>query len=454
MENTVLAYLRENAMLSPGDDVTVALSGGADSVALLAVLRALRRTLEITLRAAHFHHGLRGAEADRDEAFCRALCAEWEIPFTCGRGDAAAEAARTGESLETAARSLRYAFLEQNAPGKLATAHNADDNAETLLLHLIRGAGPRGFCGIPPVRGRIIRPLLCVTRSEILQYLAQHGIPHVEDSTNTDDGCLRNRVRHRLMPLLRAENPSFTQAANRAMRLARAEDAYLSRLAAEAAARCAVPGGYSAEALLRLEPVLRRRVLLSALHTLELASPSEADVLRLEALLRSRNPSAALTLPGGIRVCRSYDVLLLHPQEPAPELPPCALNVPGETQLPGGAGVIRCTVTKNSDFDHKNLNIFAVNYAMITERGWTARSRRSGDRLTLSGGTGTVKSLMIDRKIPRALRGRLPVLLCGERLIAVFGLGLDPAYRAAPGERALLFQFEASPDAGQRGKGE
>lgn len=438
----VLDAIRAEGLIVPGDDVTAALSGGTDSVALLALLRELRAELGFTLRAAHFHHGIRGAEADRDEAFSRDLCAQWAIPLTVGRGDAPAYAAEHGMSLETAARTLRYDYLDRTAPGKLATAHTADDNAETLLLHLIRGTGPRGLGGISPKRGKLIRPLLGFEKRELLDYLTQNGIPHVEDSTNEADDGLRNRVRHRVMPLLTAENPRFTAAVGRAMRLSRAEDAYLSRLAAEAAGACRLETGWSCAALLDLDPVLRRRVLLSLLEELGLESPAASNVADLEALLRSPKPSAALILPGGVRVCRSYNALLPHPTESRPELPVCTLRVPGETVLPGQAGKITCFVTKSSDFSQKNVSTFRVKYDMITTRGWTVRARRPGDRLRQSGGTKAVKALMIDRKLPVSLRGRLPVLLWEDRLIGVFGLGMDPAFAASPGEDALLFQFE------------
>ena len=270
MEQKVLQYLRENDLLRGGDDVTVALSGGADSAALLWCLRKLAPALGIRLRAAHFHHGLRGPEADRDAEFCRELCARWEIPFLLGRGDAAAEAAKTGRSLEEAARVLRYAFLEQNAPGLIATAHNADDNVETLLMHLLRGTGPRGLGGIPPRRGRVIRPLLSCTRAEILALLDREGLPHVEDSSNAGDDCLRNRLRHRVIPLLRRENPKLAGTVGRTAALVRAEDACLSRLAAEAAEGCRAGEGWSVSGLLALDPVLRSRILSSVLWDLGL----------------------------------------------------------------------------------------------------------------------------------------------------------------------------------------
>ena len=442
-ERKVLAWLEETGMLPAGSVVTAALSGGTDSVALLALLRALAPELGIEVRAAHFHHGLRGAEADRDEAFCRELCAGWEIPFCAGRGDAAAHAAAEKMSLEEAARALRYAFLEEVSPGLIATAHNLDDNAETMLLHLLRGTGPRGLGGIPPIRGRIVRPVLCLTRQELGDYLEALGIPHVEDSTNAADDCLRNRLRHRVLPLLRQENPRLSAALGRTAALLRAEDDYLSRLASEAEARCRAGEGWSCAALLALDPVLRRRILTARLRALGLEDPSAVYVKALEDLLSS-GPSARLCLPGGRVARREYDLLLFPPAPAAPgdwELP---LAVPGVTDLPGDLGRIVCSVTKNSNFSKKNLTTFVFRCDMITSGGLRVRTRRSGDRLTLSGGTKPLKDLMIDRKLPAAGRDRLPVVTLSGRPVAVFGVGADPSVVPAPqeGGDVLLLCFE------------
>ena len=440
MEEKVFRYIRENALLEAGDDVTVALSGGADSVALLRVLRVLAPRLGITLRAAHFHHGIRGAEADRDAAFCRALCAGWEIPFSLGRGDAPARAKQSGESLEEAARILRYEFLQQTAPGKIATAHNADDNAETLLLHLIRGTGPRGLGGIPPRRDRIVRPLLSCTRAEIEALLEREGLPHVEDGSNASDDCLRNRLRHRVLPLLRAENPGLARTLGRTAALVRAEDEYLSRLAAAAAAACKSEAGWSCRQLLALDPVLRRRVLLGMLRELGLENPSSVYVEALEELLRG-GPSAQLRLPGAVTAFREYDSLRFGPAKALPALPRTPLAIPGRTVLPGGMGEISCTVTKNSYFGKKNLTTFALKCDMISGREICVRGRAPGDRLTLPGGSRSLKALMIDRKLPARLRAAVPVLVAEDRPIAVFGVGADPAWTASPDEEALTVRY-------------
>ena len=445
MEQKVCRYIQSNQLLSAGDDVTVALSGGADSVALLWVLWALAPRLGICLRAAHFHHGLRGAEADRDAEFCRQLCAAWEIPFTLGRGDVKARAAETGESLEEAARVLRYGFLEQTAPGLIATAHNADDNAETLLLHLIRGTGPRGLGGIPPRRGRLIRPLLACSRAEIEALLDREGLAHVEDSSNGADDCLRNRLRHRVLPLLRQENPSLAQSLGRTMALVRQEDAFLSALAAEAERGARSGDGWSCRALLALDPVPRRRVLLGILGSLGLEDPAQVHVEALEALLET-GPSARLALPGGLEARREYDLLLAGPPAKAPApLSELTLELSGVTALPEGLGEIRCFVTKNLNFSQKKPTTFALKCDMIAPPEYKVRGRRPGDRLRLSGGSKALKDLMIDRKLPARLRDSIPVITLEDRPVAVFGVGAAPAQLAGPGECAVIVRWE-TPD--------
>ena len=440
MEDKVLRFIRDNGLIDPGDDVTVALSGGADSVALLWVLRALAPRLGLTLRAAHFHHGLRGAEADRDAEFCAALCADWAVPFSLGSGDVTARAAETGESLEEAARVLRYAYLQSVCPGKLATAHNADDNAETMLLHLLRGTGLRGLGGIPVRRGAVIRPLLACTRAEIEALLEREGLPHVEDGTNAADDCVRNRLRHRVLPLLRAENPNLSRTLGRTAALLREEDGFLSRLAARAAADCRREGGWSCKALLALEPVLRRRVLLAMLTELGLEDPAQVYVEALERLLTAA-PSAEAALPEGWIARRTYDLLGFSRGETPPVLQETPLRIPGVTALPEGMGSICCRVTKNLKNCKKNLTTFWVKYDMIATLELCVRGRRPGDRLTLSGGTKPLKALMIDRKIPARLRNAVPVLTAAGKPIAVFGVGANPAWLARDGEEAVVIEL-------------
>lgn len=189
-------------MLSRGDTVCCALSGGADSTALLLVLRELSERFGVRVTAAHVNHLLRGAESDGDEAFCRELCQRLDVPLAVFRRDAAAFACSLGVSVETGARELRYKIFDGLPADRIATAHNLGDNAETLLFRIARGTGLRGLCGIPPVRGKIIRPLLMCTRGEIEAFLGSRGQTFVTDSTNLSDDYARNRIRHGVMPVL------------------------------------------------------------------------------------------------------------------------------------------------------------------------------------------------------------------------------------------------------------
>ena len=212
LERKLLRLAADYGMFPPSSHVLVACSGGGDSMCLLTLLWNLRHTLGITLSAAHFNHQLR-PEATEEAEFVHNWCAKLGIPCVIGSEAVAEKAAQTGRSLEDTARELRYAFLERTrhdlAAHRIATAHHAQDNSETLLLHLIRGSGLRGLGGIPPVRGNIVRPLLTAQRWEIHSYLTRHHIPYVEDASNQDIRYTRNFIRHEILPLLEQCNPNL-----------------------------------------------------------------------------------------------------------------------------------------------------------------------------------------------------------------------------------------------------
>ena len=207
------AFADQYQMLPQGSTVLCAVSGGKDSMALLSVLQTLAPERNLMIHAAHFNHQLRGEESQRDEDFVSKWCADHNIPLTIGSGDVAQAAQEQGKGIEETARAMRYGFLTETAQEvgaeKIATAHNADDNAETVLLHLVRGSGLDGLTGIPPVRGILIRPLLGVPRIDIEVYLAQENIPHVEDSSNQDTKFARNRIRQAILPVMKDLNPAF-----------------------------------------------------------------------------------------------------------------------------------------------------------------------------------------------------------------------------------------------------
>ena len=228
---------KERELLPRGTRLLCAVSGGADSMCLLHLMKSRAAELEIQVFAAHYEHGLRGEESLRDCAFVENWCREKGILCVSEHGDVRAYAREKGMGTEAAARELRYAFLQKTAEElgctRIATAHNAEDNAETLLLNLCRGSGAAGLRGIPPVRGNIIRPLLGCTRAEIEEYLRENHVPHVEDSSNAGDEYSRNLIRHRVTPALREINPAFSSAALRTAELMRRDEDCLSTMAEE-----------------------------------------------------------------------------------------------------------------------------------------------------------------------------------------------------------------------------
>ncbi len=417
MEAEVLRFVRAQDLLPPGSRVTCAVSGGADSMALLRCLLALREPLGLTVEAAHFNHLLRGEASDGDEAFVRDRCRAWGVPLRVGRGDAAAAAKAKGCSLETAARELRYAFLLE-ASGLIATAHQADDNAETVLMNLLRGAGARGLAGIPPRRDRIVRPLLCVTRADVLRYLRETGTPWREDASNAVDDCRRNRIRHHVLPLLRAENPGVSRAILTAGLHLRAEDEWMAEEAAAAEERARRPGGWDAAALRALPDALLRRVLLALLR-----AGGEADSTHTEAVLRllRAGTSGRTGLPGRrTAAVRGGLLRITGPDRPAP-LGIYPLRVPGRTEIPALSLTVDCFFLPPGEKFSKMSDTILLNYDMIGEN-LCVRGRRTGDAVTLPGGHRTLKRLMIDRNIPAEVRDRVPVLACEGRVLAVRGL--------------------------------
>ena len=297
MLNELLSQLRKFDMVSAGDSVICAVSGGADSMALLWGLYLLREKLDIRLQAAHFNHNLRGEESLRDEGFVREFCQRFDIPLTVGNGTITPGK----KGLEAAARTARYAFL-QTLPGKIATAHTADDNAETVLMHLVRGTGLKGLGGIAPVNGSLIRPMLTCTRQQVLAFLEEFSIPFVEDSSNDTDAFLRNRIRHHVMPLLKEENPQLPQNLSAMAMSLRQEEAALEQMAQYDT----LP---DVETLKKLHPAVRSRMLERFLEDSGVKEPERSHIALAQSLVFSENPSASGDFPGGVTVRRVYDRL-------------------------------------------------------------------------------------------------------------------------------------------------
>ena len=419
MLNKVGSFIRQYGLIAPGDHIICALSGGADSVALLFALYLLKDKLHIQLSAAHFNHGLRGEESDRDQKFAQALCDRLDIPIFVQSGKV--EAGDKG--LEAAARQARYAFFE-TLSGKIATAHTADDNAETVLLHLIRGTGLKGLGGIAPIRGRIIRPMLSVTRQEVLRFLQEYNLSWVEDSSNDTDDFLRNRLRHNVLPLLKAENPKIAENMSKtALRLRLDEEILNDVVAAQ------LP---DVHVLRQMQRPLRYRQLSAFLEEAGVKEPETDHILLLESLVFSDKPSASAQFPNGVVISREYDHLKV--QKEGFTLKPQTLPCPGTVVFPELQLRIVCTPADEAVLNYDQFTVYPCGELII-------RPRCAGDQLRLKGGTKRLKNLFIDKKIPASKRAQIPVIADSKGVLAVwrFGANLDRIHGTGT---PVLIRFE------------
>lgn len=283
-------------MLKKDDVVIVAVSGGADSIALLHAMYSLKQELGISVTACHVNHNLRGEESKRDEQFVRDFCSSRKIPVTFYSIDIKAD---KHESVEERARKMRYECFEKlcnEHDAKLATAHTASDNAETVFLNILRGTGTKGLCGIPPVRSNIIRPLIRCTREDIENYCTENRLEYVTDSTNLSDDYTRNKLRHRLIPLLQEFNPSLFEAVSRMTSAVYDDNALLERISADAKEKARTDDGYSCEKLAELERTVLCRVVSSVLSD----NGIEPSSLRINECVQ-----IILEKKGKINLCRN-----------------------------------------------------------------------------------------------------------------------------------------------------
>ena len=440
-------------LLASGDHVLVAVSGGADSMALLHALHSEAPSLGITLTVAHLDHRIRGRTGEEDAAFVTRFARKRGLDVITGRADVPRAAARKGMSLEMAARDARYRFLVRTArrvnATVIATAHHADDQAETVLLKLARGAGARGLAGIPrktSVHGYpLVRPLLDVTRHEIIAYLRSRKQAWREDETNGDDTFLRNRVRHQVLPFLETFlNPSIRQALRRTADVLGEEDGVLERAADEALSACLLNrrGRGVDIARLQVRPLaLRRRILRSWLVRSGVpAGTITFDLLeRIDETARGGSGRRQTPLPGGGRVVIEQGRLAVQRRTAAKDVGRSApfrqaLDIPGETLLPDPGLRIGATV-------HPGLHRpkpggagryparASISRAAVGRKRVYVRSWRPGDRMRPLGLAGTKKlqDIFMDEKVLVYCRARIPVFECGGEIVWI------PGYRVAQG---------------------
>ena len=425
--------------------ILVGLSGGADSTALLLFL--LESVGAERLAVLHVNHGIRGEEAARDEGFCRSLAEKERVPFAAAFRDIPAEAKQEGKSIEEAARDARYALYREYA-GKFgcryaALGHNQNDLAETFFFHLIRGAGLRGLSSIPAKRSEggitVIRPFLSTGREEIRRYLRERGRDWVEDSTNQDPSYTRNRIRQRILPEMEQINPRLTRETALLAEEIREEEAFLTELADEAFERVMRPEGLSAGELRAQAGPVRARILRRYLE--ESGAPWNREILRrAEALLApGASPSARTDLGNGKTLCRRYGVISLSGTQPASFSPVrIDLTKEGEYKVcPGLLARVRFGAFPGREEADRNTI-----YLKTKETEAILRPRRAGDEFAANGGSRTLKRLMIDRKIPRDERERIPVAEIGGKVAGVMGEGASRPFRAAAaGDETIMIVF-------------
>jgi len=416
---------------------------------------------------AHYNHELRGEESDRDETFVMDICEEHGIPFYSGRGNVANYAKKRGLGIEEAARDMRYDFFydlaEQLGAERIATAHTMDDNTETMIINLARGTGTNGMSGIPPIRDKVIRPLLHTSRAEIMAFISERGIAFVEDSTNSIDLYTRNMVRRNIIPKMNEINPRFNEAASTASILFRADEEFIADIAdlfllercmgltADASDLAILPFSVSSRVIRKIYnmgtqgdgntvfPTENKRAgTLSYNHV--------RDVL---ALCAGDNPSASISLPGMV-VYREYDRVIFDAEQKIynDEFAPVYLS-PGDSFIILGLGLkITCKSILYDDSMSKsgiNTSFTSFLFKSLDICGKIAvRPRREGDaiRLGAQSGTKTLKKLFIEKKIPVRKRAFVPVISDDEGVLGIYGLGAGVRAVPEPGEPATQIIFE------------
>ena len=416
--------------VSASDGVLVALSGGADSVALLLELLKLQRDgIVARVEAAHLHHGIRGSFADADAEFVRALCERLTVPLTSERIDVPEISKVTGESSELAARNARYAFLErvrtERSLDAIALGHHRDDQAETVLLHLLRGSGTDGLSGMRVRSGRLIRPLLQTDKAEIVSYLKAIGQDWCTDATNFETDATRNRIRLEVMPTLERINPAAKKALASAAAHVSEDADFLQTLALEAERTC----GTDREKLSALPRPVRMRVLRRLLPYTDFTS---ADLDRLDALLRGQTGDCATLKNGFVAWLDANDLRI-----GIPENEPYEIRLPKSGSVRLKNGTLRIEPVDRAVFPCKGNEAYVDADALIGDV--SVRPVRSGDRFTPLGmrGSKLLSDYLSDRKVPRFQRN-VPVV-CDERgIVFVVGFTVDERMRVTADSKHIL----------------
>ena len=419
MENKVLGAIKRFSLLEKGDVVTVALSGGADSVSLLYALLSVKDELGITVNAAHLNHSIRGDEAKRDQQFVTNLCEKLKVELFCEKRDVPAFAKENGLSLELAARKVRYEFLESVSQGKVATAHTASDNLETMIFNLTRGTSLKGLSGIPVKRGIYIRPLILCTRQNVEDYCKENEISFVTDSTNLSDDYSRNKIRHNVIPVLKEINCAAEESALRTS-FGIAEDiSYLESASQEILFKNFDDNGINLNDVEFIAPALFKRVIKRYFEIVFENITLENHHIN-EIYTACVNKSGKINLPSNL-----YAVIKNG-----------YLNFEDNTEKESVEFAVKIT-------ESENVNNLFSNNAIDCDKivgKWILRTRNEGDEIRLykRGVTKSLKKLFTESKIPNELRAKIPVIADEKGVIWVYGLGVSERTAVTKNTKKLL----------------
>lgn len=433
-----------------GKKILVALSGGADSVCLLRVLYALSKTMGFKVFALHVNHMIRGEEADRDEGFCVKLCKSQRIKLSVFREDIPALAKKNGESLELCARNYRYGVFhkhcKENGIDFIATAHNANDNAETVLYNVIRGTGIEGLCGIPCKRDNIIRPMLDKTREEILEYLSVLEAEYVTDSTNNENDYSRNYIRNVLIPAAKRINPAVINSVNRLSAVAEEDNAYF-----ENEVSAFVDGKELPIKLKGLPPSMQKRVVrrmylqrfgttLENKHVTSICNGLGTDAERCVCL---PNGISAVTYNGALNFFDST--------KPQPKLLETVLRI-GENYVAGLFVKVEVSYGPfRAEVNFPDRYMFSVSLDKEKIKGkLCVRQRKTGDSLVVRGINRSVKKCFINNKVPQTVRDKVPIIYDDEGIVYVPFIGVADRVYTKKGKEVCNISVVLSERVGQR----
>jgi tRNA(Ile)-lysidine synthase len=446
----VLATIKKHSMLYSGDGILVGLSGGPDSVCLLYTLNQLKPMFSLRLNALYIDHRMRPSETEEEISFCARLCRELAVPFTSKSVDVKGHAKEHGMNVQEAARNLRYRLLEEHAHEcdavRIALGHTADDQAETVLMRLLRGSGPTGLGGMPPCRGTVIRPLIETTREQIEKFLKEEEASFVIDSSNAKKDYFRNSIRLGLLPEIKRVNPDIVNTLTRMAEIFRDEERYFDILVTKSLMKM-ISRKKENKVELFLSPleamdkVIMRRVLRRIIdETRGLREISFSHIEAIMDLIRNGQSGARIYLPGGIRIIKDYSTLIMT-SEPPLVLAASTLSVPGETHLKEAGMLVKAGILDRSGDllegtarDTVFLDADRLSFPLIV------RHREKGD-FFYPAGFGKRKKLQdffVDEKVPRDERDRTPLLVSGEEIACVLGLRCDERFKVGEETKKVL----------------